>query len=56
MDLQEAFYTEIEFWDEILNTQAEQCAPEILERMKDCTKYQCPKKKLYSTECLDRVN
>ena len=56
MDLQDAFYTEIQFWDEMLNTQTEQCSPEILERMKMAKLLAEQKLSLFSTECLDRVN
>jgi hypothetical protein len=56
MDLQDAFYTEIQFWDEMLNTQTEQCSPEILERMKMAKLLAEQKLSLYSAECLARVN
>ena len=56
MDLQDAFYTEIQFWDEMLNTQTGQASPEILERMKMAKLLAEQKLSLYSAQCLDRVN
>ena len=56
MNLQEAFNTEIQFWDEMLNTQTAQCSPEALERMKMAKLLAEQKLSLYSAECYERVN
>ena len=56
MDLQDAFYTEIQFWDEMLNSQTEQAPPERLERMKRAKVLAEQKLSLYSAECYQRVN
>jgi hypothetical protein len=56
MDLQDAFQAEIQFWDEMLNCQTQQAAPEILERMKMAKMLAERKLSLYSAECFERVN
>jgi len=56
MDLQDAFNTEIQFWDEMLNTQTAQCSPETFERMKMAKMLAEQKLLLYSAECYERVN
>ena len=56
MELQDAFNTEIQFWDEMLNTQTGQASPEILERMKMAKLLAEQKLSLYSAECYERVN
>ena len=56
MDLQDAFHTEIQFWDEMLTSQTEQATPELLERMKMAKLLAERKLSLYSIECHDNVN
>ena len=56
MDLQDAFYTEIQFWDEMLNSKTAQASPEILERMKMAKLLAEQKLSLYSAECCERMN
>ena len=56
MDLQDAFHTEIQFWDDMLSAQTEQASPEIIERMKMAKLLAEQKLSLYSAECFDRVN
>ena len=56
MELQEAFYTEIQVWDEMLNSQTGQASPEILERMKMAKLLAEQKLSLYSAECYERAN
>jgi len=56
MNLQDAFQTEIQFWDDMLTSQAEKASPEILERMKMAKSLAEQKLSLYSAECYERVN
>jgi len=56
MDLQDAFHTEIQFWDDMLTSQTDKASPEILERMKMAKSLAEQKLSLYSAECYDRVN
>ena len=56
MELQDAFHAEIQFWDEMLNSQTQQATPEILERMKMAKLLAEQKLSLYSAECYERVN
>jgi hypothetical protein len=56
MDLQDAFHTEIQFWDDMLSTQTEAASPEIIERMKMAKLLAEQKLSLYSADCVDRMN
>jgi len=56
MELQEAFYTEIQFWDEMLNSQTEHASPEVIERMKMAKLLAEQKLSLYSADCYERAN
>jgi hypothetical protein len=56
MDLQDSFYTEIQFWTEMLDNQTEQTPPEVLERMRMAKLLAEQKLSLYSTECDERIN
>lgn len=56
MDLQDAFHTEIQFWDDMLSAQTEQASPEIIERMKMAKLLAEQKLSLYSAESYESVN
>lgn len=56
MNLQDAFLTEIEFWDEMLNSQSEDTSTDVLERIKMAKLLAQQKLSLYSAECYERVN
>ena len=58
MDLQDAFHTEIQFWDDMLNSQKamEQVSPEILERIVMAKMLAEKKLSLYSAECREIIN
>jgi len=58
MDLQDAFHTEIQFWDDMLNSQLEieAASPETLERIRMAKLLAEKKLSLYSAECCERVN
>jgi len=56
MELTEAFQTEIEFWNDMLCSQPEETAPEILQRMQMAKRLAEQKLFLYSTECIDALN
>ena len=56
MDLQDAFHTEIQFWDDMLSAQTEQAPPEMIERMKMAKLLAEQKLSLYSVDCAERMN
>ena len=56
MDLQDAFYTEIQFWDDMLSSQTEKTSPEVLERIRMAKLLAEQKLSLYSADCYERVN
>jgi hypothetical protein len=56
MNLQDAFHTEIDFWDEMLNSQTEETPADILERIKMAKLLAQQKLSLYSAECYQQVN
>ena len=56
MDLQDAFHTEIQFWDDMLSAQTEQASPEIIERMKMAKLLAEQKLSLYSADSYKSVN
>ena len=56
MNLQDAFHTEIDFWDEMLNSQPEETPAEILERIKMAKLLAQQKLSLFTAECYEGVN
>jgi hypothetical protein len=56
MDLTDAFHAEIQFWEDMLNTQTDDAAPEVLQRMAMAKRLAEQKLSLYSSECYERVN
>ena len=56
MDLADAFHAEIQFWEDMLNTQTDDAAPEVLQRMTMAKRLAEHKLSLYSAECYERVN
>jgi hypothetical protein len=56
MDLIDAFQTEIQFWEDMLDNQTGDAAPEVLQRMQMAKRLAEQKLSLYSAECYERVN
>jgi len=56
MNLQDAFHTEIDFWDDMLKSQTEETPAEILERIKMAKLLAQQKLSLFSADCYEQVN
>ena len=56
MNLAEALHTEIQFWEGMLNSQADETDPEIVHRIKMAKLLAEQKLSLYSIECTNEIN
>ena len=56
MDPVNAFQTEIEFWEDMLNTQTDVTTPEVVQRMQMAKRLAEQKLSLYSADCHARLN
>jgi len=56
MNLQEAFNTEIQFWDEMLRSQTKETSGEVMERIRMAKLLAEQKLSLYTAECRKAFN